>query len=277
MRPEKASIVSDLSEKLKGSPFILVTDYQRMNVNHFADLRNRLAANGAEVHVVKNSFLKRAMTDSGLPDVASKLTGQTAVVTGEKDAAPIAKILKSFAAEFKIAALKIGVIDKAVLSTQEVEALAELPSREVLLSQLLGLLMSPATKLVRVLNEPASSLARLLNARKESMPAAAEPAKAEAPAAPAEAAAPAASEASAPEATAPAASEASAPATTRRRPRRTRRPRPLKATRLGLKRRKNQRNRFCRAGASPANHWQPERLSYKHNTNKTVRSGGCRA
>ncbi len=58
--------------------------------------------------------------------------GQTAVVTGEKDAAPIAKILKIFAAEFKIAALKIGVIDKAVLSTQEVEALAELPSREVL-------------------------------------------------------------------------------------------------------------------------------------------------
>src|SRR3954467_3520354 len=167
MRPEKASIVSDLSEKLKGSPFILVTDYQRMNVNHFADLRNRLAANGAEVHVVKNSFLKRAMTDSGLPDVATKLTGQTAVVTGEKDAAPIAKILKTFAAEFKIAALKIGVVDKAVLSTQEVEALAELPSREVLLAQLLGLLLMPATSLVRVLNEPASAFARLLNAKAE--------------------------------------------------------------------------------------------------------------
>jgi large subunit ribosomal protein L10 len=181
MRPEKATIVSDLSEKLKGSPFILVTDYQKMNVNHFGELRNRLAANGAEVHVVKNSFLKRAMTDSGLPDVGDKLTGQTAVVTGEKDAAPIAKILKTFAAEFKIAALKIGVIDKAILSTQEVEALAELPSREVLLSQLLGLLLAPATRLVRVLNEPASALARLLNAKKESMPAAREPAKAEAP------------------------------------------------------------------------------------------------
>src|SRR3954463_12940211 len=176
MRPEKASIVSDLSEKLKGSPFILVTDYQRMNVNHFADLRNRLAANGAEVHVVKNSFLKRAMTDSGLPDVADKLVGQTAVVTGEKDAAPIAKILKTFSAEFKIAALKIGIIDKAILSTNEVEALAELPSREVLLAQLLGLMMSPATKLVRLLNEPASAFARLLNAKAKSMPA--EPAKA---------------------------------------------------------------------------------------------------
>jgi len=218
MRPEKASIVSDLAEKLERSPFILVTDYQRMNVNHFADLRNRLAASGAEVHVVKNSFLKRAMTDSGLPDVATKLTGQTAVVTGEKDAAPIAKILKTFAAEFKIAALKIGVIDKAVLSTQEVEALAELPSREVLLAQLLGLLMSPATKLVRILNEPGASLARLLNARKEKMPAAPEPPKAEAPAAaPAEAkpTAPTSEAPAAPAAAAePTASEGAAPAET---------------------------------------------------------------
>jgi large subunit ribosomal protein L10 len=170
MRPEKASIVSDLSEKLNRSPFVLVTDYQRMNVSHFADLRNRLAASGAEVHVVKNSFLKRAMTDSGLPDVADRLTGQTAVVTGEKDVAPVAKILKVFIAEFKLAALKIGVVDKSILSTQELETLAELPSREVLLAQLLGLLLSPATKLVRLLNEPGTSLARLLNARASKMP-----------------------------------------------------------------------------------------------------------
>ena len=125
------------------------------------------------MRVVKNSFLKRAMTDSGLPDLAQNLSGQTAIVTGEKDVAPVAKILKTFAAEFKIATLKIGVVDKSVLSTQEIESLAELPSREVLLSQLLGLLQSPATKLVRLLNEPASALARLLNAKveKEGKPA----------------------------------------------------------------------------------------------------------
>lgn len=184
MRPEKANIVSDLSEKLNRSPFVLVTDYQRMNVNHFADLRNRLAANGAEVHVVKNSFLRRAIADSGLPDVADKLTGQTAVVTGQKDAAPIAKILKSFAAEFKIAALKIGIIDKSILSTREVETLADLPSRDVLLAQLLGLLLSPATKLVRVLNEPGSAFARLLNAKASAMPATPAPAPQEAAPAP---------------------------------------------------------------------------------------------
>ena len=183
MRPEKANIVSDLSKKLNQSPFVLVADYQRMNVGHFADLRNRLAGSGAELHVVKNSFLKRAMSDSGLPDVADKLTGQTAVVTGEKDVAPVAKILKLFAKEFKIAALKIGVVDKSLLSTQEVETLAELPSREVLLAQLLGLFLSPATKLVRVLNEPGSAFARLLNAKASTMPA--EPEKAAPPEAPA--------------------------------------------------------------------------------------------
>jgi large subunit ribosomal protein L10 len=173
MRPEKANIVSDLSEKLNRSPFLLVTDYQRMKVDQFGELRNRLAPTGAEVHVVKNSFLKRAMTASGLPDVAEQLSGQTAVVTGDKDVAPVAKILKTFAAEFKIAAVKIGVVDKSVLSTAEVETLADLPSREVLLAQFLGLLSAPATKLVRILNEPAASLARLLNAKagKEGQPA----------------------------------------------------------------------------------------------------------
>src|SRR3982751_1374132 len=163
MRPEKASIVSDLSEKLNRSPFLLVTDYKQMKVDQFGELGNRLAPAGAEVRVVKNSFLKRAMADSGMPDVGDKLTGQTAIVMGEKDVAPVAKILKAFAAEFKIAALKIGVVNKEVLSTQDVEALAELPSREVLLAQLLGLLMSPMSGLARLLNEPGASLARPLN------------------------------------------------------------------------------------------------------------------
>ena len=165
MRPEKATIVSDLSEKLERSPFVLVTDYQHMKVGQFSELRNRLAPTGAEIRVVKNSFLKRAMTQSGLPDICEKLGGQTAVVTGEKDVAPVAKILKAFTAEFKIASLKIGVVNREILSSADVEAMADLPSREVLQAQLLGLLLSPATRFVRLLNEPASALARLLNAK----------------------------------------------------------------------------------------------------------------
>src|SRR6059036_160537 len=173
MRLEKASVVSDLSEKLKQSPFVLVTDYQRMKVSDFGELRSRLAPAGAEVHVVKNNFLKRAMTTSGFPDVGDQLVGQTAVVTGEKDVAPVAKIFKTFASEFKIAALRIGFVNRAVLSTAELEMLAELPPRDVLQAQLLGLLLSPATRLVRLLNEPGAALARLLNAKaqKEGKPA----------------------------------------------------------------------------------------------------------
>ena len=215
MRPEKASIVSDLSEKLNRSPFLLVTDYKQMKVDQFGELRNRLAPAGAEVRVVKNSFLKRAMADSGMPDVGDKLTGQTAIVMGEKDVAPVAKILKAFAAEFKIATLKIGVIDKAVISTSDVEALAELPAREVLLAQLLGLFQAPATRLVRVLNEPAAAFARLLKAKgdKDEAAAPAEARKEEAPAAPVTETAPAAEAAPATEAapapqTAPAAQTA---------------------------------------------------------------------
>ena len=177
MRSEKASIVADLSDKLKRSPFVLVTDYQHMKVADFSELRNRLAPTGAEMHVVKNNFLKRAMADSGLPDVSDQLVGQTAVVTGEQDVARVAKIFKTFATEFKIAALKIGFVDRTVLSTAELETLAELPARDVLQAQLLRLLLSPATKLVRILSEPGAALARLLNAKaqKEGKPAEASP------------------------------------------------------------------------------------------------------
>ena len=165
MRPEKPGIVSDLSDKLKQSPYVLVTDYQHMKVADFSELRNRLAPAGAEMHVVKNNFLKRAMADSGFPDIGDQLVGQTAVVTGEKDVAPVAKIFKTFAAEFKIAALKLGFVDRTVLSIADLETLADLPPLEILQAQFLGLLLSPATKLVRLLNEPASTLARLLNAK----------------------------------------------------------------------------------------------------------------
>ncbi len=167
MRPEKANIVSELSGSLRRSPFVLVTDYRGMKVADFSELRSRLAPAGAEVHVVKNNFLKLAMADSGFPQVGEQFAGQTAVVTGEADVAPVAKIFKTFATEFKLAALRVGFVDRAVLSTAELETLAELPTREILQAQLLGLLLSPATRLVRLLNEPGAALARLLSAKAE--------------------------------------------------------------------------------------------------------------
>src|SRR5438128_242816 len=166
MRPEKASIVEDLQAKLNASPFLFVADYTGLKVDQFSELRTRLAGVGAECKVVKNTFLRRAAKEAGLPDVG-ELKGQTAIILGEKDVAAAAKVIKTYAAEFQKPVMKIGVIDRAVVSTDQIKAIADLPAREVLLATLLGVLQSPAAKLVRLLNEPASALARVLKAPSE--------------------------------------------------------------------------------------------------------------
>ncbi len=166
MRPEKASVVEDLQTKLNASPFLFVADYTGLKVDQFSELRTRLASVGARCHVVKNTFLRRAAKEAGLPEMG-ELKGQSAIIVGDKDVAAAAKILKSYAAEFQKPVMKVGVIDRAVVSTDQIKAIADLPAREVLLAQLLGTLQSPAATLVRLLNEPASALARVLKAQSE--------------------------------------------------------------------------------------------------------------
>jgi large subunit ribosomal protein L10 len=179
-----------------------------MNVEHFAELRTRLAGTGSSLTVIKNTFLRRSIKESGLPELDAHLVGQTAFVVGEKDICAAAKVLKTFASEFEKPKIRAGILDNAILETAQVIALADLPSKEVLQSQLLALLLTPATQLVRTLNEPAASLARVLAAIAEKAPAApaapaAEVAKEEAPAAATEA--PVATDAPAPAEEAPAA------------------------------------------------------------------------
>ena len=193
MHPAKETIVEDLQAKLNASPFLFVADYTGLKVDQFAELRNRLWNVGARCHVVKNTFLRRAAKSAGFPELA-ELKGQTAIVIGDKDVAAAAKVLKSFTAEFKKPEMKTGVVDRIVVSTAQINAIADLPSREVLLATLLGTLNAPASKLVRVLNEPASSLARLLQAKADK-DAASAPAAAAAPAPAAAEPAPAAAEA----------------------------------------------------------------------------------
>jgi large subunit ribosomal protein L10 len=164
MRPEKLTIVEDLQGKLNASPFLFITDYTGLRVDQFSELRNRLAGAGARCHVVKNTFLRRAAKDAGLPELG-ELKGQTAIIVGDKDVAAAAKVVKTFIGEFQKPIVRIGVIDHAVVTTEQIQAIAELPTREVLLSQLLGTLLAPASRLVRTLNEPASALARVLQAK----------------------------------------------------------------------------------------------------------------
>lgn len=161
MRPEKASVVEDLQAKLNASPFLFVADYTGLKVDQFSELRNRLAGVGARCHVVKNTFLRRAAQEAGLPDVGD-LKGQTAIIVGDRDVAAAAKVVKNYSAEFQKPVMKIGVIDRAVVTSDQIKSIADLPAREILLAQLLGVLQSPASKLLRTLNEPASALARVL-------------------------------------------------------------------------------------------------------------------
>jgi large subunit ribosomal protein L10 len=128
-------------------------------------LRTRLAGAGAECRVVKNTFLKRAAAEVGYPDLGENLSGQTAIVIGESDVCAAAKVLKTFSAEFQKPAVKAGVLDKAILSSEQIRALAELPAKNVLQAQLLGVLQAPLQRLLAVLNEPGASLARLLQAK----------------------------------------------------------------------------------------------------------------
>ncbi len=165
MRTEKTTIVGDLSAKLTHSPFLIITEYTGMDVLQFAELRTRLAGAGAECRVVKNSFLKRAAAEIGYPDLGENLSGQTAIVIGESDVCAAAKVLKTFSAEFQKPAVKAGVLDKAILSSEQIQALAELPAKNVLQAQLLGVLQAPLQRLLAVLNEPGASLARLLQAK----------------------------------------------------------------------------------------------------------------
>jgi large subunit ribosomal protein L10 len=167
MRPEKSTIIEDLSQQLNQSPFLIIVDYTGMKVEHFAELRKRLAESGAECHVVKNSMLRRAMAQLEWPELGNALQGQNAMVTGPSDVCAAAKVIKSFKAEFTKPEFRGGVLDRAVLSVEQLVALAELPPKEILQAQLLGLLSSPATKLVRVLSEPAASLVRLLQAKND--------------------------------------------------------------------------------------------------------------
>ena len=182
MHPAKATLVQDLNQKLNESPFVFVADYAGLNVIQFSDLRTRLHNAGARCIVVKNSFLRLAAKEAGLPDLG-ELTGQTAVVVGDKDVAAAAKVLKTFGTETKKFAIKGGVVDRLAVTTAQIQSIADLPSRDVLLSTLLGTLQAPASTLVRLLNEPASQLARVLQAKADKGDAVAAAPVAESPAA----------------------------------------------------------------------------------------------
>ncbi|SHI86466.1 LSU ribosomal protein L10P [Rubritalea squalenifaciens DSM 18772] len=154
MNPDKKIIIDELFERVNASPFVIVVDYAGTTVPQFATLRDKLREGGSECHVAKNTYMRAALNSAGLPDISSELVGQTAFITGESDVCAAARSVKEFAKDAgKDDVFKCGILDGEVLDVTKLKTLADLPSREVLLAQLLGVIKEPATQIARVLNE----------------------------------------------------------------------------------------------------------------------------
>jgi len=167
MRVEKQFLTKEYVTRLNASPFFIVVGYQGLKVEHLTELRKRLHAAGAEVHIVKNTLFRVAAKEAGVADLNGSLTGQLAVVTGSKDISVAAKVVKNFAAEFDKLKLKFGFLNNQRLESTAIIALADLPSLDVLRAKLLGLFNAPATKLAVLINTPASQLAQVIKAKSE--------------------------------------------------------------------------------------------------------------
>src|SRR5215467_3745642 len=159
MRPEKQNLTKEYLTRLNGSPFFIVVDYKGLHVGHWTELRKRLIKAGAEVHVVKNSIFRIAAKEAGIAELNGALTGQLAVITGKKDISTAAKVVKTFGSEFDRLKVHFGYLNNQRLEQPSIMTLADLPSMEVLRGQLLGVLIAPTTKLVRLLNTPATQFA----------------------------------------------------------------------------------------------------------------------
>jgi large subunit ribosomal protein L10 len=152
MRAEKQYLIDEVSGHLKKSDYVILANFTKLTVSETAELRKRLAAEKAEFHVVKNSSFRVAAKALGLPDLEASLAGQTAIVVGGKNTPGVAKILKKFFEEKQKLEVKVGVVDKKLMSAAELSKLAELPSLDVLRAQLLGLLTQTGAAFVRVLD-----------------------------------------------------------------------------------------------------------------------------
>jgi large subunit ribosomal protein L10 len=163
-KDQKSEIVSRLVGNLERASMAIISEHQGMSAGESDDLRRRLRAINSELQVVKNTLVRLAIKDSKFAALETKLGGPVALVVGYADPVELAKTiasLRDLREKFKV---RGGILDGKALTAEEITALSELPPREVVFAQLLGLLQAPATRLARLLNEPGSALARVIDA-----------------------------------------------------------------------------------------------------------------
>jgi large subunit ribosomal protein L10 len=167
MRPEKKYLVEEVDRQIGDTSYLFLADYKGITVAETAELRESLAAQGAEFHVVKNSILGVVTKARNMPDFSSLLSGPTAVVSGGANPSEVAKVLTKFHKAREKVELKGGSLGNRFLEQGDIIELSNLPSLEVLRAQLLGLLNTPAQQCVRVLQAVPQGMLNVLQARRD--------------------------------------------------------------------------------------------------------------
>jgi large subunit ribosomal protein L10 len=154
IRAEKEATVNEVQQKFERSKAVVLADYRGLNVKEVTELRKKLREAGVEYKVIKNTLTSRAAKQAKVEGLDQYLSGPTALAFGYQDPVMPAKILSNFAKDHKKLELKGGILEGRVISYESVKALADLPSREILLGQLAGMLQAPMRGLVTVLSGP---------------------------------------------------------------------------------------------------------------------------
>jgi large subunit ribosomal protein L10 len=186
-RGDKATAVADIAEQFRASTATLITEYRGLSVANLAELRRSLAGS-ATYSVAKNTLIKRAASEAGVEGLDELFIGPTAIAFVSGEAVDAAKTIKTFAKDHKALVIKGGYMDGHPLTVAEVERIADLESREVLLAKLAGAMKANLSKAAALFNAPASQVARLAAALQEKKASEEPAAPAEAPAAEAPAA-----------------------------------------------------------------------------------------
>ena len=165
-RKEREEIVATLSKRMQQTTGLVVLDYTGLSVEKITGLRRQIRDAGSEFRVAKNTLLKIAVKDTPFEALNDSFVGQTGITFLDGDPAQTAKVLTDFAKENANLSYKVraGVLEKTVLSEQDITSLGNLPSREVLLGQLVGVLASPLTGFVSVLADVPRKFLRTLTA-----------------------------------------------------------------------------------------------------------------
>src|SRR5215471_1672517 len=162
-RADKATAVADIVEQFSASTATVITEYRGLTVANLAELRRSLAGS-ATYTVAKNTLIKRAASEAGIEGLDELFAGPTAIAFVSGEPVDAAKAIKTFAKENKALVIKGGYMDGHPLTVAEVERIADLESREVLLAKLAGAMKGNLTKAAGLFNAPASNLARLMAA-----------------------------------------------------------------------------------------------------------------